>query len=133
MGGGISIYEALTGARTYQDAKSPDRACLILARFAGEKLNTGLVKTFVNAITFFPIGSCVRTNRDERGVVVQTNHREPLHPVIALLRPDGQPGDRIDTAARGTGGSYKRHILETIPAPPTLDLREFLREQPEAA
>jgi putative nucleotidyltransferase with HDIG domain len=127
------IYEALTGARTYQDAKPPERACLILARFAGDKLNTALVKTFVNAITFFPIGSCVRTNRDERGVVVQTNHREPLHPMIALIRDDGQPGDRIDTAARAAGGSYERHIVETVAAPVTLDLREFLREQPHAA
>ena len=30
------IYEAITGARTYQAPTPPERACLILARIAGE-------------------------------------------------------------------------------------------------
>ena len=63
------IYEAITGARTYQAPASPERACLILARLAGDKLNTSLVKTFVNAITFFPIGSLVRTTQEQLAVV----------------------------------------------------------------
>jgi HD-GYP domain-containing protein (c-di-GMP phosphodiesterase class II) len=63
------IYEAITGARSYQDPTSPEHACLVLARLAGDKLNTALVKAFVSAITFFPIGSVVRTSRDEIGVV----------------------------------------------------------------
>ena len=55
------IYEAITGARSYQAPTLPEHACLILARLAGEKLNTALVKAFVNAITFFPLGP----NRNE--------------------------------------------------------------------
>jgi len=43
------------------------------------------VKTFVNTITIFPVGSLVRTNRNELGLVVQTKRREPLHPVLALV------------------------------------------------
>ena len=79
------IYEAITGARSYQDPAAPEQACLILARLAGTKLNTALVKAFVNAISFFPLGIVVRTNRDELGVVIRTTHGEPLHPVIAPL------------------------------------------------
>src|SRR5207245_10736527 len=78
------IYEAITGARSYQDPTLPEHACLILARLAGEKLNTALVKAFVNAITFFPLGSLVRTNQDELGVVIRTTPGDPLHPVLAL-------------------------------------------------
>ena len=97
------IYEAITGARTYQAPTPPERACMIMARMAGEKLNTGLVKKFVNAITFFPVGSLVRTNRNELGLVVQTNRREPLHPVLALVdeetykptRPGGHVRARV--------------------------------------
>jgi putative nucleotidyltransferase with HDIG domain len=121
------IYEAITGARSYQDPTPPERACLILARLAGEKLNTALVKAFVKAITFFPMGSLVRTNRDERGVVVETNGADPLHPVLALTDTDfTTPRQRVDTSARDDGGAYARHIVETLPAPEGFDLGRFL-------
>jgi putative nucleotidyltransferase with HDIG domain len=93
------IYEAITGARSYQDPALPEQACLILARLAGEKLNTALVKMFVNAITFFPLGSVVRTDQGQVGVVVRTTPGDPLHPVIAPLegrRP--RLDEEIDTS-----------------------------------
>ena len=121
------VYEALTGARSYQEAMVPERACLVLARLAGDKLNTNLVKAFVSAITFFPLGSLVRTNRDEIGVVVRTNSEDPLHPVLALADRELQaPRGRIDTAIRDAHGSYERHIAETLKLPEGLDLDRFL-------
>lgn len=121
------IYEAITGARSYQDPTLPERACLVLARLAGEKLNTVLVKAFVNAITFFPLGSLVRTSRDEVGVVVRTNAGEPLHPVVALIdQHPGNPRGVIDTAARDGSGTYERHVLETLKPPEDLDIGSFL-------
>jgi putative nucleotidyltransferase with HDIG domain len=121
------VYEAITGARTYQAPRPPERACLILARMAGEKLNTGLVKAFVNTITFFPVGSVVRTSRNELAVVVQTNRREPLHPVLALVDEDTyKPTKRVDTTERDSSGGYARHITQSLPAPAGIDLRLFL-------
>lgn len=121
------IYEAITGARTYQDPSQPEQACLVLARLAGGKLNSALVKAFVAAVTFFPVGSVVRTNRDETGVVLATNPLEPLHPRIALVAPDlGRfPGD-IDLALRDSSGAYARHIVETVRPPDGLDLSLFV-------
>ncbi len=121
------IYEAITGARTYQAPTPPEKACLIMARMAGEKLNTGLVKKFVSTITFFPVGSLVRTNRNELGLVVQTNHREPLHPVLSLVDEETyQPTGRVDTSQREPSGGYARHITQSMPAPDGLDLNVFL-------
>ncbi len=121
------IYEAMTGARSYQDPATPEQACLVLARLAGSKLNTALVKAFVNAISFFPLGSVVRTDRDEIGVVVRTNPSEPLHPVIALIGAEHRrvPGE-IDTSVRNLSGVYERHVVETLRPPASLDLNEFL-------
>jgi putative nucleotidyltransferase with HDIG domain len=111
------IYEALTGARSYQAPLQPEQACLVLARLAGKKLNTHMVKAFVAAVTFFPIGSVVRTSRGELGVVVRTNPRDPLHPVVALVTDPGSvAGDECDTSHRGEDGAYERHIVETVPA-----------------
>jgi putative nucleotidyltransferase with HDIG domain len=121
------IYEAVTGARTYQEPGLPEQACLVLARLAGGKLNSALVKAFVSAVTFFPVGSVVRTNRDEMGVVIATNVAEPLHPVIALMASDfGRlPGD-LDTSLRDASGGYARHIVETVRPPASLDLGAFV-------
>jgi len=122
------IYEAVTGARTYQAPASPERACLILARIAGDKLNTALVKTFVNTVTFFPIGSLVRTSWDHLAVVTRTNPRDPLHPVVVPV-DDGlnRMGDEFDTAVRDDDGQYRCHVLETVrPMVDTFDVREFL-------
>lgn len=121
------IYEAMTGARSYQEPSMPEQACLVLARLAGTKLNTALVKAFVNAVSFFPIGSVVRTSRDEVGVVVETNRAEPLHPVIALIG-DGRerlPG-QIDTSRRLASGDYERHVVETLRPMDGLDVTRFL-------
>jgi HD-GYP domain-containing protein (c-di-GMP phosphodiesterase class II) len=109
------IYEALTGARTYKEPTPPERACLILARIAGEHLNSSLVKAFVGTVTFFPIGSFVRTNREETGVVIRTNTSNPLRPVLAVLSDDLRSvKEEIDlTGSAGSG----RHIVETVPAP----------------
>lgn len=122
------IYEAVTGARSYQAPTPPERACLLLARLAGSKLNAALVKAFVNAITFFPIGSLVRTSQGELAVVIRPNARDPLHPVIQLVNEqvDTSYGE-VDTSARDGAGGYARHIIETVPPPnETVDVARFL-------
>jgi putative nucleotidyltransferase with HDIG domain len=121
------IYEAMTGARSYQEPAMPEQACLVLARLAGTKLNTALVKAFVNAISFFPLGSVVRTDREELGVVIRTVANEPLHPIIALIGADYQrlPGE-IDTSVRSTAGQYERHVVETLRPQEGLDINGYL-------
>ena len=85
------------------------------------------MKTFVNAITFFPLGSLIRTNRQELGLVVGTNHGEPLHPVIRLLdQVTFEPTEYVNTATRDASGAYERHIKQTVPLPEGLDVRPML-------
>jgi putative nucleotidyltransferase with HDIG domain len=122
------IYEAITGARSYQKPTLPEHACLILARLAGDKLNTALVKAFVNAITFFPLGSMVRTSRGETGIVIRTNSADPLHPLLRLIdEGSGQPSGQVDVSARDAAGAYQQHIVETLmPQGDALDMADFL-------
>jgi len=125
------IYEAITGARSYQAPTLPERACLVLARLAGDKLNSALVKAFVNAITFFPLGSMVRTTRDEIAIVVGINPTDPLHPMLALVDTGNDPVSRIDASARDASGAYERHIVETVlPQGHIPDMTRFLAASP---
>lgn len=120
------IYEAMTGARSYQDPSPPDKACLVLARLAGSKLNTAFVKAFVNAIHFFPIGSVVRTNAGQTGVVVELTPGDLMHPVVVLTDERFEaPHARVDTSVRDHSGEYHCHIVETLPPPDGFDLRRF--------
>ncbi len=123
------IYESLTGARSYRDPATPQMACLILARLAGEKLNPAFVRTFVSAITFFPAGTIVRTNLNEIGLVVATSEKEPVHPTIRLIEDGGlAPVETVtDTSLRDDSGQYLRHIEETLrPDSIGLDLDSIL-------
>lgn len=125
------IYESLTGARTYRDPAAPQQACLILARLAGEQLNPAFVRTFVSAVTFFPLGTIVRTSRNEIGLVVRASEQEPLHPTIRLIEDgDLAPVETItDTSLRDDSGRYLRHIEETLrPDSIGLDLDSILGE-----
>lgn len=115
------IYEALTGARSYREPMKPEQACLVLAREAGTKLNTAFVKAFVSAVTFFPVGSLVRTNRDEIGIVLRTNSKDPLHPLISVTNDtfDAVFGE-VDTSERDADGQYVRQIVQTIGGRPNI-------------
>lgn len=112
------VYESVTGARTYREPATPDRACVILARMAGEKLNPALVKAFVSVVTFFPVGTIVRTSRDEVGVVVRTHEDDALHPGIVLVdpdAPDAPPGPTRDLRERDADGNFVRDVVEAVP------------------
>jgi len=110
------VYEAMTGARSYREPLRPEHACLVLARQAGTKFNTALVKAFVAAVTFFPLGSLVRTNRDEIGVVIRTNSKDPMHPVLNLVSDDlDRLLGEVDTSARNSSGAYERQVVATLP------------------
>lgn len=114
----VDVYESVTGARSYREPATPDRACLILARMAGEKLNPALVKAFVSVVTFFPVGTVVRTTRDEIGVVVETHTEDALHPRILVVdpeRPDADPGPSIDLRERDDRGKFVRDVARCIP------------------
>jgi HD-GYP domain-containing protein (c-di-GMP phosphodiesterase class II) len=121
------IYEALTGARSYREPMKPEQACLVLAREAGTKLNTGFVKAFVSAVTFFPVGSLVRTNRDEIGIVMRTNSKDPLHPVIRITSDTlDEVFGEVDMSERDASGQYVRQIVQTIGGRPNVPLVDSL-------
>lgn len=127
----VDIYESLTGARSYRDPVTPDKACLTLARLSGKALNPALVRAFVSVVTFFPIGTIVRTTLGEVGVVVRTYEDDALHPTISLVEekePDAPTQETVDLRRRGDDGKHLRQVAESLSADDfEIDIPHILR------
>ena len=81
----VDIYVAMTQPRPYRDAKLFHEAVQELVGEAFEIFDTRIMKTLVNQIGIYPIGSWVRLNTREVGRVVEQNKNFPLHPVVEIL------------------------------------------------
>jgi len=118
---GFGDWEDALGAASH--VGRPDIAEALLAHGARPSIFSAamlgqldVVKAFVAAVTFFPLGSLVRTNRDETGVVIRTNPKDPMHPVLGLVSDDLERllGE-VDTSVRNSSGVYERQVVGTLP------------------
>ncbi len=123
-------YEALTAARVYYSSQmAPDSAVRILLAKRHTVFNSVLVKAFVNMIGIFPIGTLLKLDTGEIGLV--------LHQTRDLLRPRVLILDKFDGSERETGaevslvetagGKYKRNVIGTInPHAARIDVKQYL-------
>lgn len=81
----VDIYVAMTQPRPYRDAKLSHEAVRELVGGSVEFFDTRIMKTLVNQIGIYPIGSWVRLNTREIARVVEQNKNFPLHPVVEIL------------------------------------------------
>lgn len=129
------FYDALTTVRSYRDPMSPHEAMSLIARSENNQFNPALAKVFIRVVGFFPVGTWVQTNRGEVGVVVRTNHGDPLHPVIKVIKEKKNAFSfHVDTSLRDSGnGSYIRHITRVLGSQThLLDKSSLLRQHKQA-
>mgnify|MGYP001586313370 CR=1 FL=1 len=81
----VDVYVAMTQPRPYRDAKLFHEAVRELVGEASQIFDTHLMKTLVNQIGIYPIGSWVRLNTREIGRVTAQNKNFPLHPEVEIL------------------------------------------------
>ncbi len=123
-------YEALTAARVYYSAQMPpDQAIRILIKKRGTKFEPTLVKAFVNMLGLFPVGTVLKMDTGEIGLVE--------HQTGDLLRPRVLLLNKFDGSEKGTGirvslletvrGQYKRTPVGTIdPYKARIDVKKYL-------
>ena len=87
-------YDALTSSRSYRPFPiSPDKALSIMAEEAGTKLDTLIVKVFINMIGVYPVGTVLALDHDEMGIVIGTPEDSASErPIVYLLhkKEDGK-------------------------------------------
>jgi HD-GYP domain-containing protein (c-di-GMP phosphodiesterase class II) len=123
-------YDALTAARVYYSVQMPpDQAVRILLSKRGSAFNPVLVKAFVNMIGIFPIGTLLKLDTGQLGLVTHQT-RDLLRPrVLLLTKFDGSEKDYgLEVSLlETTNGRYKRSIFGTInPHEVKIDLKKYL-------
>jgi len=90
------VYEALTHPRPYRREKIiPYAGVKMIVQQAGTFFEPRLVKTFLNFITPYPLGSFILLNNNEIGRVVRINEGLPLRPVVEIFYDsEGKPPDK---------------------------------------
>ncbi len=119
-------YDALTSARVYYGLPTPpDEAVRTLLEKRGTIFDPMLVKAFVNMVGIFPIGTVLRLNTGETGLVVHQT-RDLLRPRVLLLRTfDGAEKDEVSLLEMEKG-RYRRTIAASLnPHSMNIDLNPY--------
>lgn len=114
-------YDALTSVRTYRSRPlSPDEAIQWMWRKAQVEYNSVLLKSFINLMGLYPIGTVLQLNTGEFGLVVDyANELDKSRPQILLLEKDRHGkfwgSQSLNLAQRDQKtGSYQYNIVKGL-------------------
>jgi HD-GYP domain-containing protein (c-di-GMP phosphodiesterase class II) len=84
------VYDALTSDASYRKAMPVYEAMAIIGRAAGTYFNEEIVEKFVANIAPYPIGSVVRLNNNQTGVVVDITNNSRTKPVVRIIADENR-------------------------------------------
>jgi hypothetical protein len=116
----VDVFDALRSNRAYRAGLATDRIKHIMSQQESTAFNRTLLRRFVNLMGLFPIGTLVRLNTEELGVVTQTHPDDPFRPQVKLLRDS--TGATLETPLltntwdRDSRGEFPRAVVEAVDA-----------------
>jgi HD-GYP domain-containing protein (c-di-GMP phosphodiesterase class II) len=107
------VYDALTTRRPWRKAFRPDVALGMMLRDSGQRFDPSLLSAFVNLIGLYPVGTLVRLDTGEMGVVVRGGGegKRVSRPVVLLLDEKHQRTQTVDLLEEMPDGAYRRTIV----------------------
>jgi putative nucleotidyltransferase with HDIG domain len=114
----VDVFDALRSNRAYRQGLATDRIRHIMSLQETTTFNKRLLRRFVNLMGLYPVGTLVRLNTEEVGVVTRTNRDDPFRPQVKLIL-DGK-GETLETPLltntwdRDARGEFPRAVVETI-------------------
>lgn len=86
------VYDAVTSDRAYHAALPAHEGLKVLYAMTPTAFPRELVEAFIRCIGIYPVGSLVRLNNGAMGVVVATDPKRRLKPMVLLIKdPAGRP------------------------------------------
>jgi len=108
------VFEAMMSTRPYRRSLSPHRAIYTLLTNGKTVFPYHLLKALIDQLSIYPLGTAVRLNTGETGVVSQLNRQYPLRPILQVL----QQTTSAHTSASKTvdlRAETSLHIVEVVP------------------
>lgn len=119
-------YDAITTLRSYQRPLTPRKALDRLRTLSGTILHPDLVASFADSLGTYPVGSLVRLDTNEIGLVVWTDTSDPDSVRLKILfDADGRPCEsprRLDLL----GADARRIVAEVDPTSKGIDVPDYL-------
>lgn len=78
----VDAYDAMTSNRPHRASLSPTAALKKLLSDDSGKLDQSLVQQFIKCIGVHPVGSLVRLRSNKLGIIIRSNDKEPLKPLV---------------------------------------------------
>jgi HD-GYP domain-containing protein (c-di-GMP phosphodiesterase class II) len=126
----VDAYDAITAARVYYSSQTPpDEGVRILLKKRGAPFNPFLVNAFVRMIGIFPIGTLVRLDSGETGMVMQQTNDLFLPWVLILAKFDGSEKENgtMVNLLETSNGLFRRSIVGTInPSAVGVDVKKYI-------
>ncbi len=114
----VDVFDALRSNRAYRAGLATDRIRHIMGQQDGTAFHPSLLRRFVNLMGLFPVGTLVRLNTGEAGVVTQTHADDPFRPQVKLvLDTKGAPYETpllTNTWDRDVRGKFPREVVEAM-------------------
>lgn len=108
------VFDALITRRPYHRRQVPHQALRGLLVQHKHAFQPRLLKTMVDQLSLYPIGTAVRLNDGHIGVVSKVNPRFPLRPVLLVRR--SRNGEATgETAPLDLSRETTAHIVEVLP------------------
>lgn len=81
----VDMYDAITADRVYRRAYSTNEAYEMISAMGDSMFDFEIVEAFLNHVAAYPVGSLVKLNTGEIGVVVENRPGYSLRPKIRIL------------------------------------------------
>ena len=108
------VFDALMSSRPYRRGVSPHRAICTLLANGKTMFPYHILKALIDQLSVYPLGTTVRLNTGETGVVSQLNRQYPLRPILQVSQQAASPhtptSKTVDMRAETS-----LHIVEVVP------------------
>ena len=108
------VFDALMNLRPYRRGMSPHQAIRALLISGKTVFPYHLLKALVEQLSIYPLGTTVRLNTGETGVVTQLNRQYPLRPILQVMQQAASghvPASKVVDLRAETS----LHIVEVVP------------------
>jgi HD-GYP domain-containing protein (c-di-GMP phosphodiesterase class II) len=108
------VFDALMSPRPYRRGMSPHQAIRSMLVNGKTIFPHHLLKSLIDQLSIYPLGTTVRLNTGEIGIVFQLNRHYPLRPILQVSQ-DGVSGHVPRSKTVDMRAETSLHIVEVVP------------------